>query len=336
MLHLRQHVPATFLPHGWSKLVQTPIRIKNAQISATNNRRDIYTPSSKDSLNEPTIPMRASQPALPFPTGLFPPNSYEQLHPFLAVAAAAAEVNQPKLQAYSAYYDAVTREASQRFGFYPTSSTLAAAIMGTTNVPPNVPYENDAAIICNSLSYARLHTAQNSLPPASPNFSSNLEPYITIKRPENPSNKSFESDEMEKMGKPAKPQRGSKRNSTRLTQTWPCNCSCPPDDDECSPSTNSRHNSDCSSPIHTSTGIEQLAVSVDSHNGTLPPFECAKSFIRRRNARERERVRCVNAGYESLRRRLPLNTMPDRRLAKVEILRGAINYIKALKELLEK
>ncbi|CAH8554374.1 unnamed protein product [Heterobilharzia americana] len=72
-----------------------------------------------------------------------------------------------------------------------------------------------------------------------------------------------------------------------------------------------------------------------SFSSSSSSFECARSFIRLRNARERERVRCVNAGYESLRRHLPLTVLPDRRLAKVEILRGAINYINALKKLLE-
>ncbi|CAH8855259.1 unnamed protein product [Trichobilharzia szidati] len=80
-------------------------------------------------------------------------------------------------------------------------------------------------------------------------------------------------------------------------------------------------------------------LSLLSKSSTTSPstsFECARSFIRLRNARERERVRCVNAGYELLKRHLPLTILPDRRLAKVEILRGAINYINALKELLEK
>ncbi|CAH8515510.1 unnamed protein product [Schistosoma turkestanicum] len=86
--------------------------------------------------------------------------------------------------------------------------------------------------------------------------------------------------------------------------------------------------------------INLSASSLSSSSSTSSPsstsFECARSFIRLRNARERERVRCVNAGYESLRRHLPLTILPDRRLAKVEILRGAIHYINTLKELLEK
>ncbi|CAH8557281.1 unnamed protein product [Schistosoma intercalatum] len=85
--------------------------------------------------------------------------------------------------------------------------------------------------------------------------------------------------------------------------------------------------------------LMNLSLSSSSSSTSSPSstsFECARSFIRLRNARERERVRCVNAGYESLRRHLPLTILPDRRLAKVEILRGAINYINKLKELLEK
>ncbi|CAH8547553.1 unnamed protein product [Schistosoma mattheei] len=85
--------------------------------------------------------------------------------------------------------------------------------------------------------------------------------------------------------------------------------------------------------------LMNLSLSSSSSSTSSPSstsFECARSFIRLRNARERERVRCVNAGYESLKRHLPLTILPDRRLAKVEILRGAINYINKLKELLEK
>ncbi|KAL3307300.1 achaete-scute complex 3 [Cichlidogyrus casuarinus] len=64
-------------------------------------------------------------------------------------------------------------------------------------------------------------------------------------------------------------------------------------------------------------------------------YECAKHFIRKRNARERERVRCVNAGYEKLRRQIPNVPGPEnRRMAKVDILRAAIRYIRSLEEAL--
>ncbi|XP_003783318.1 achaete-scute homolog 4 [Otolemur garnettii] len=68
----------------------------------------------------------------------------------------------------------------------------------------------------------------------------------------------------------------------------------------------------------------------------LPPdgaFEPA--FLRKRNERERQRVRCVNEGYARLRDHLP-RELADRRLSKVETLRAAIGYIKHLQELLER
>ncbi|XP_047126700.1 achaete-scute complex protein T3 isoform X1 [Hydra vulgaris] len=58
-------------------------------------------------------------------------------------------------------------------------------------------------------------------------------------------------------------------------------------------------------------------------------------FIRKRNERERMRVRNVNEGYARLRDHLPLEPN-EKRLSKVETLRGAINYIKLLQDILEK
>lgn len=57
------------------------------------------------------------------------------------------------------------------------------------------------------------------------------------------------------------------------------------------------------------------------------------AFIRKRNERERQRVRCVNEGYARLRQHLPYE-LEDKRLSKVETLRAAIGYIKHLQELL--
>lgn len=51
------------------------------------------------------------------------------------------------------------------------------------------------------------------------------------------------------------------------------------------------------------------------------------AFIRKRNERERERVRCVNEGYVQLKKHLPL-AQKDKRLSKVETLRTAIHYIR--------
>ena len=62
------------------------------------------------------------------------------------------------------------------------------------------------------------------------------------------------------------------------------------------------------------------------------PFEPA--FIRKRNERERERVRCVNDGYAKLRQHLPFENR-EKRISKVETLRSAIRYISHLRGLLE-
>ena len=59
------------------------------------------------------------------------------------------------------------------------------------------------------------------------------------------------------------------------------------------------------------------------------------AFLRKRNERERQRVRCVNEGYARLRDHLP-REVADKRLSKVETLRAAIGYIKQLQEVLER
>ncbi|XP_037369576.1 achaete-scute homolog 4 [Talpa occidentalis] len=59
------------------------------------------------------------------------------------------------------------------------------------------------------------------------------------------------------------------------------------------------------------------------------------AFLRKRNERERQRVRCVNEGYARLRDHLP-RELADKRLSKVETLRAAIGYIRHLQELLER
>ncbi|NWV30589.1 ASCL4 protein, partial [Grantiella picta] len=59
------------------------------------------------------------------------------------------------------------------------------------------------------------------------------------------------------------------------------------------------------------------------------------AFIRKRNERERQRVRCVNEAYARLREHLP-REIGERRLSKVETLRAAISYIKHLQGLLDR
>ena len=57
------------------------------------------------------------------------------------------------------------------------------------------------------------------------------------------------------------------------------------------------------------------------------------AFIRKRNERERERVRCVNDGYARLRQHVP-HVNKDKRVSKVETLRAAIDYIQHLQAIL--
>ena len=68
-----------------------------------------------------------------------------------------------------------------------------------------------------------------------------------------------------------------------------------------------------------------------------PLYDCnlEPAFIRKRNERERIRVRHVNEGYARLREHLP-NEPTEKRMSKVETLRAAIRYIRRLEMLLER
>ncbi|KAM3859067.1 achaete-scute homolog 4-like [Diretmus argenteus] len=72
------------------------------------------------------------------------------------------------------------------------------------------------------------------------------------------------------------------------------------------------------------------------HGHHLGVYDCSfePAFIRKRNERERHRVRCVNEGYARLREHLP-QELEDKRLSKVETLRAAIDYIRHLQGLLD-
>ncbi|XP_062974835.1 achaete-scute homolog 3 [Elgaria multicarinata webbii] len=62
-------------------------------------------------------------------------------------------------------------------------------------------------------------------------------------------------------------------------------------------------------------------------------YSCGPAFIRKRNERERQRVKCVNEGYAKLRYHLPAEYL-EKRLSKVETLRAAIKYIRYLQSVL--
>ncbi|KAM8938744.1 achaete-scute homolog 3 [Pelodytes ibericus] len=57
------------------------------------------------------------------------------------------------------------------------------------------------------------------------------------------------------------------------------------------------------------------------------------SYVRKRNERERQRVKCVNEGYARLRRHLPQEYL-EKRLSKVQTLKAAIKYINVLQDTL--
>lgn len=67
------------------------------------------------------------------------------------------------------------------------------------------------------------------------------------------------------------------------------------------------------------------------------PYFDSKTFVRRRNERERARVRSVNEGFERLRAHLPYESESNkqRRLSKVETLQYAIQYIQHLQSILD-
>nr|AAA18499.1 achaete-scute homolog 3a [Xenopus laevis]prf//2014269A achate-scute-like protein [Xenopus laevis] len=54
----------------------------------------------------------------------------------------------------------------------------------------------------------------------------------------------------------------------------------------------------------------------------------------RRNERERNRVKLVNLGFAKLRQHVPQAQGPNKKMSKVETLRSAVEYIRALQSLL--
>ena len=56
--------------------------------------------------------------------------------------------------------------------------------------------------------------------------------------------------------------------------------------------------------------------------------------VSRRNARERNRVKSVNAGFEVLKRHIP-HAAPVKKMSKVNILGHAVEYIESLTLLLQ-
>ncbi|KAK1167141.1 hypothetical protein AOXY_G11805 [Acipenser oxyrinchus oxyrinchus] len=65
---------------------------------------------------------------------------------------------------------------------------------------------------------------------------------------------------------------------------------------------------------------------------SLPPQQPAT--VARRNERERNRVKLVNNGFATLREHVP-NGAANKKMSKVETLRSAVEYIRALQQLLD-
>ena len=63
----------------------------------------------------------------------------------------------------------------------------------------------------------------------------------------------------------------------------------------------------------------------------IPPPQPAK--VARRNARERNRVKQVNCGFEVLRRHIP-SAAAAKKMSKVETLRHAVEYIQSMQRML--
>ncbi|KAM8927301.1 achaete-scute homolog 1-like [Pelodytes ibericus] len=62
--------------------------------------------------------------------------------------------------------------------------------------------------------------------------------------------------------------------------------------------------------------------------------EVISSTSERRNERERNRVKLVNMGFAKLRQHVPQAQGPNKKMSKVETLRSAVEYIRALQGLL--
>ncbi|NWH73219.1 ASCL1 protein, partial [Piaya cayana] len=64
------------------------------------------------------------------------------------------------------------------------------------------------------------------------------------------------------------------------------------------------------------------------------PGSGAAAAVARRNERERNRVRLVNLGFAALRQHVP-HGAASKKMSKVETLRSAVEYIRALQRLLD-
>nr|XP_027210709.1 protein atonal homolog 1-like [Penaeus vannamei] len=86
---------------------------------------------------------------------------------------------------------------------------------------------------------------------------------------------------------------------------------------------------------HWQNGTNILLLPGKSAYKHVPHREKPPHLVARRNARERRRVQSVNVAFARLRRVVPGTSGRSKRVSKVKILQGAIDYIYHLQDLLE-
>lgn len=109
-------------------------------------------------------------------------------------------------------------------------------------------------------------------------------------------------------------------------------------DSQDSASLNSNSNEGSISNNKVSPFDDSIKIPLPGQLGFHLPFIEGIGCVRKRNERERARVRNVNDGFERLRAHLPpewVGSERDRRLSKVDTLRSAINYIHHLQAILD-
>ncbi|XP_040564038.1 uncharacterized protein [Lepeophtheirus salmonis] len=84
-------------------------------------------------------------------------------------------------------------------------------------------------------------------------------------------------------------------------------------------------------PVTSSANKRKLSAYHPTLGYAIPPPQPAK--VARRNARERNRVKQVNCGFEVLRTHIP-TAVKHKKMSKVDTLRHAVDYIQNLKQLL--
>lgn len=128
------------------------------------------------------------------------------------------------------------------------------------------------------------------------------------------SSSSSSSSEQQSMVIPGSPGHSGGRSTTKATER---------------PRTSSGSSSSCSSPELLRC---KRRLNFAGFGYTLPQQQ--PHAVARRNERERNRVKLVNNGFATLREHVP-NGAANKKMSKVETLRSAVEYIRALQQLLD-